>query len=79
MINFFKKILLYLRIIQIVSNEKRRKQGLEKLGQGYFEAYRLNPYNPLSYIGLMFLIPFLLFLYGIIGVFSNWKNPFKWD
>ena len=47
-----KKIFKALYIVQEVSNEQRHKQGLKRLGKGYFKAYRFNPYNPLSYIVL---------------------------
>jgi hypothetical protein len=39
----FRKALKYLYIVQTVSNEERRKQGLKHLGRGYFNAHRFNP------------------------------------
>lgn len=74
-----KKILINLKIVQVVSNEERHKNGLKRLGRGYFDAYRLNPFNPLSYILVIITIPVLLLLYGFIGLFEKAVNPFKWD
>jgi hypothetical protein len=71
--------LIFLRIIQVVSNEERSKNGLKRLGKGYFKAYRLNPYNPLSYIITIIGIPIVLLMYGFVGLFKKVDNPFKWD
>ena len=71
-----RKILTFLFIIQTASNENRKP----KLGKGYLEAHRLNPYNPLSYIFAV-----LTFIVGIVmfGIIGFWKqidgNPFKWN
>jgi len=73
-----KDILKFLKIVQVVSNEERNKNGLKRLGKGYFNAYRLNPYNPLSYIVFLFSIPITILLYGFIGLFEKFINPFKW-
>ena len=74
-----KKLLVKLKILQIVSNEERHKQGLKRLGKGYFEAYRLNPLNPLSYILVVATIPIILLMYGFFGLFEKAINPFQWD
>ena len=74
-----QKLLIRLKIVQIVDNEERNKNGLKRLGRGYFEAYRLNPYNPLSYIIVLFSIPILILMYGFVGVFEKIFNPFIWD
>ena len=50
-----RKLLKKLYIVQEVSNELRHEQGLPRLGKGYFNAYRFNPYNPLSYIALILI------------------------
>lgn len=75
--DFLWNSLVNLKIIEVVSNQGRNP----KLGRGFSKAYRLNPYNPLSYIFtiLMFFIGLLLF--GIVGVWKEiiCKNPFKWD
>jgi hypothetical protein len=71
-----KKFLKAIRVLQEVSNKGREP----KLGQGYFTARRLNPYNPLSYLTVV-----IFFIVGIIsyGVIGFWKeadhNPFEWD
>lgn len=75
----YSKILLKLQIVQIVSNEERRKKGLETLGQGYFKAYRLNPYNPLSYLIVIAAIPIGIVAFGLVGLYSFAYNPFLWD
>ena len=76
-----RKILRFLRIIQTVSNEERHKKGLKRLGRGYFEAHRLNPYNPFSYITAILILVIGLLMFGVVGF---WKeidniNPFKWN
>ena len=65
-------ILKFLKILQIHNNEK----GIKK-GRGFFKAYRMNPYNPLSYILIVISIPILLILFGIVGLVKEAKNPFK--
>lgn len=74
-----RKILVALKIVQIVDNEKRNKQGLKRIGKGYFMAYRLNPFNPLCYIIIIISIPILLLMYGFVGLFEKAVNPFQWD
>lgn len=72
-------ILKFLKILQVVSNEERHKNGLKRLGKGYFKAYRLNPYNPLSYVFFIISIPIIFLMYGVLGLFEQVSNPFKWD
>lgn len=80
-----KKLLIKLYIVQVVSNEERHKKGLKKLGRGFFNAHRLNPFNPLSYVLVALviptLIPTLILLYGFVGMWeqTDIRNPFKWD
>ena len=76
-----KKILISLRIIQIVSNEERHKKGLKRLGRGFWEAHRFNPYNPLTYIALIFILILGILMFGFVGVWKevDIKNPFKWN
>lgn len=76
-----KKLLIKLYIVQVVSNEERQKKGLKKLGRGFFNAHRLNPFNPLSYIVVALVIPTLILLYGFVGMWeqTDIRNPFKWD
>ena len=76
--NLLEKITLKLKIVQIVSNEERHKKGLKRLGDGYFTAYRLNPYNPLCYILLLITIPFFILYAGCLAVYKL-DNPFKWS
>lgn len=73
-----KKLFLNLKILQIISNEERHRNGLKRLGKGYFDAYRLNPYNPLCYLIIIILIPIFLLLYGFVGLYERAINPFKW-
>lgn len=77
----FRKILKYLLIVQEVSNEKRHKQGLKRLGRGYFKAYRFNPYNPLSYMTLVIILVIGILMFGFVGFWkeTTTRNPFKWD
>jgi hypothetical protein len=71
--------LVTLKIVQVVYNEKRNKNGLKRLGKGYFLAFRLNPYNPLSYILVICAIPILIVMDGLVGTFQKWENPFRWS
>jgi hypothetical protein len=74
-----KELFIKLKIVQVVSNEQRNKEGLKRLGNGYFKAYRLNPFNPLSYILVVVTIPVILLMYGFVGSFEKACNPFQWD
>lgn len=77
----FRKILKRLYIVQEVSNEERHRMGLERLGKGYFEAHRLNPYNPLSYVVLLLTLIVGIVTFGIVGFWkeTDGRNPFKWN
>lgn len=75
----FIKILHTFKILQVISNEERNKNGLKRLGKGYFKAYRLNPYNPLCYVIIIISIPVLILLFGFIGFLNKIHNPFCWD
>lgn len=72
-----RKILKRLYIIQVVSNYKKDK----KLGRGFHEAYRLNPFNPLSYITIVVALVVGILMFGFIGVWkeTDLRNPFKWN
>lgn len=76
-----QKTLLSLQIVQEVSNDRRYKMGLPRLGKGYSKAHRLNPYNPLSYLFLIIIIPITILLLGVLGTLEelNGVNPFKWQ
>lgn len=74
-----KELFIKLKIVQVVSNEQRHKDGLKRLGKGYFKAYRLNPFNPLSYILVVVTIPVILLMYGFVGSFEKAINPFRWN
>lgn len=76
-----RKVLKFLHIIQSVSNEQRTKLGLKKLGRGFFEAHRINPFNPLSYLFILLCIPIAIIMFGLVGIWEqiDKKNPFKWD
>ena len=76
-----KNILKKLKVIQTISNEERHKKGLKRLGRGYFNAHRLNPYNPLSYFTLIIFIVFGIIAFGIYGFWkeTDLRNPFKWN
>lgn len=68
------RILTALYIVQVHDNKPSDKRG-----RGFFTAYRMNPYNPLSYIFIVISLVVGLVLYGIIGTFKGYRNPFKWD
>lgn len=71
--NIFKK----LYIIQEKSNRGRDV----KLGKGYLKAYRLNPYNPLSYILIPIVLVVGVVMFGFVGLKNemDFSNPFKWN
>lgn len=75
----YKKILIALKVIQVADNEKRNKEGLKRMGEGYFKAYRFNPFNPLSYVIVIGSFLILLILHGFVGLFENAVNPFRWN
>ena len=69
-----------LNIVQEVSNDIRHKQGLERLGKGYAQAFRLNRFNPLTYIVLIITLLAILVMEGLKGVYQALnQNPFKWN
>ena len=83
-----KRVLISLKVIQVVDNEKRNKDGLKRLGRGFFEAKRLNPKNPLSYL-LLIIIYVLgtlvsIILFGLLGTIDYvreekfFMKPFNW-
>lgn len=75
--NNFRKILKFLLVLQEVSNRNRTP----KLGRGYSTAYRLNPYNPLSYLTIVLVIIVGLLMFGFYGIWKEMdtNNPFKWN
>lgn len=44
------------------------------------KAYRINPYNPLSYITIIVLLIVALVCFGAVGMWKelDLRNPFKW-
>jgi hypothetical protein len=76
-----KRFLIRIYVLQEVSNAERRINGLPKLGRGFTTAYRLNKWNPLSYVGVLLLFSVGLLAYGFVGIFrfAEIRNPFKWD
>lgn len=76
-----RNILKRIKVVQTVSNEERQEQGLNKLGRGFSEAHRLNPYNPLSYIVLIIVLIVGTIMFGIVGFWKETANynPFNWD
>lgn len=72
-----RKILKWLFILQIKSNKNRSN----KLGRGFSEAYRINIYNPLSYILIIGVIVIGIIMFGVVGFWKeiDIKNPFKWN
>lgn len=71
-----RKILKKLRVIQEIDNKNRKPQ----LGKGFSKVIRLNPYNPLSYIVIIFLFLIGIIMFGVVGIWKEFdtKNPFKW-
>ena len=76
-----RKFLKAIYVIQIENNTERKARGLKHLGRGYSEAYRLNPFNPLSYVTFILAFVVGVLMFGFVGL---WKevdspNPFKWN
>lgn len=69
------KILKWLFIVQTVSNKGRTP----KIGRGFQEAMRFNPWNPLSYPIVLIMGIGGLLAFGLIGFWKRRLNPFKWD
>lgn len=72
-----KKVLKFLLILQEVSNKNRSP----KLGRGFFTAYRLNPWNPLSYLTILIILFVGVLMFGFVGFWReiDLRNPFKWN
>lgn len=73
----FKIFLKFLYILQEVSNKDRNP----KLGRGYSTAYRLNPYNLLSYVAIILILIVGVLMFGFYGIGKeiDKNNPFKWN
>lgn len=65
----FREILFFLGVTEKIVNER-----------GY-EKYRLNRYNPLSYILIILVFVVGITLYGVIGFWKelDLRNPFKYQ
>lgn len=70
-------ILVLLKVVRVVSNEERRKNGSTPLGSGFEVAAKFNVFNPLSYI-IVFIAAIYNFVYGGIQGIGKMQNPFKW-
>lgn len=71
-----RKLLIILYIVQVHKNTKDNTKG-----RGYFEAYRLNPYNPLSYTTIIIVLIVAFLMFGAVGMWKeiDLRNPFKWN
>ena len=73
-----REILKLLFIIQEVDNNWRNKNGYKRIGKGY-KAYRLNPYNPLSYLLIPIVLVVGIIMFGFIGIWTEIDaKPFRW-
>ncbi len=72
-----RKFLKRIGVIQEYDNQKNKI----KKGRGFFKSYRINPYNPLSYIVVILIFIFGIIFFGIIGFWkqTDSSNPFKWN
>ncbi len=68
-----RKILKKFGIIQHRTG-KETSNGLTRT------KYRINPYNPLSYIAILLIIIVGLVMFGVVGFWQevDLRNPFKW-
>jgi hypothetical protein len=64
-----RKLLIKLHIVQV-----------KKIEHG-FKRYRLNPWNPLSYIAIVIGALVGVFMFGFVGIFNEVdnRNHFKWQ
>jgi|APCry1669192269_1035402.scaffolds.fasta_scaffold00669_4 hypothetical protein len=75
-----RNILKWLFIIQEVDNDWRNENGYKRLGKGYSKAYRLNPYNPLSYLTIIVVLIVGVLMFGVIGIWNEVDSkPFRWS
>ena len=73
-----REILKLLFIIQEVDNNWRNKNGYKRIGKGD-KAYRLNPYNPLSYLLIPIVLVVGIIMFGFIGIWNEIDaKPFRW-
>jgi hypothetical protein len=70
------KVLKWLWITQEIDN----RQLVKRVGKGYNIAYRLNPYNLLSYLFIPIVLVMGFVLFGFVGLKEKLPmgNPFKW-
>lgn len=68
-----RKILMFLSVIQFKKELLNHKMYM-------VEEWRLNPYNPLTYITLTITFFVGIILFGVIGFWKevDLNNPFKW-
>ncbi len=74
-----KKLLIKLYIVQVFQNRGRKES--EYKGKGYFNAYRINPWNPLSYPTIIIFFIVGIIMFGVVGFWRevDTANPFKWN
>jgi len=72
--------MIKLLVIQVHDNEKCKIENCKKRGKGYYKAYRLNPFNPLSYLFAVLALIVALIMFGVVGMAKETDgNPFKWN
>ncbi len=62
--------LSFLKIVQVRTSE-----------HGFSREYRMNPYNPLTYVAIPVLVFVGLLMFGFVGFTRevDLVNPFKWQ
>ena len=75
-----RKLLKWIRVTQEIDNTTILN-GRKRIGRGYNKAYRLNPYNPLSYLTIIIVLIVGILMFGFVGVWNELPttNPFKWQ
>jgi hypothetical protein len=73
-----KELLIKLWIVQKFKNNGLPREQWK--GSCNWYAYRLNPFNPLSYILIPIGLLITIFMFGVVGFTKevDWSNPFKW-
>lgn len=75
-----KKMRKFLKIVNILQVRSNRGRAI-KLGRGFDEAYRLNPWHPGTYILIPSIFVIGIVMFGVVGFWeeADLVNPFKWN
>lgn len=79
----FRDFLCRIHILQIKEVEitLTSKDDSERKVIGKRNWRRINPYHPISYVVILFVLTSALLLFGFVGMWKeiDLRNPFKWQ